>query len=211
MKPPIIRASLAFGTVPDNTLVTFGRNVHTLLYGVPDFTNPPVTAAGLLAAVDEFATAKAAQASGGKAATAEKNNCRDELVALLKKLALYVQEASANNLALLLSSGFEAVSNNRAQYPLSKPAILRVVAGMSGEALVTLSTESVARGCEVRVAEVNDTGTPGDFRPVVFSTSSRNIAIGALIPGKLYAYQGRTLGGSTTYSDWSDQIVQRAA
>lgn len=211
MKPPIIRVSLGFGSIPDNTLITFARNVHALLYAVGEFTTIPVTAADLLAAIDAFATAKAAQPSGGKAATADKNNQRDGLIVLLKQLALYVQVASADNLALLLSSGFEAVSLNRTRYPLSKPVILRVVTGMSGEALVTISTESIARGCEIRVAEITAEGAPGVFRPVVFSTSSRNIPIETLTPGKLYAFQGRTMGGSTTYSDWSDQIVQRAA
>lgn len=28
---------------------------------------------------------------------------------------------------------------------------------------------------------------------------------------QLYAYHARTLGGSTTYPDWSDPIVPRAA
>ncbi len=67
------------------------------------------------------------------------------------------------------------------------------------------------RGTEVRVAEIGEGGVPGPFRPVVFSTSSRNIVVGDLLPGKLYAFRGRNLGGSTAYSDWSDQIVQRAA
>ena len=211
MKAPTIRVSLAFGTITDNTLTTFARNVHTLLYAVAGFTNIPVAAQVLQMAIEAFATAKAAQTSGGKAATAEKNNKRDALVVLLKELALYVQVASANDLAQLLATGFEAISLNRTQYPLSKPAILRVVTGMSGEALVTLSTESISRGCQVRVAEIGADGAPGEFREPVFSTSSRNISVPELIPGKLFAFQGRTMGGSTTYSDWSDLTVQRAA
>lgn len=212
MKTPIIRVSLAFGNgMPDDTLITFSRSVHTLLYGAGGFTNIPVTAVILETAVEAFATAKAAQASGGKAATAEKNNRRGELVALLKQLAFYVQVASNNDLAMLLSSGFEPVSTNRAQYPLSKPAILRIVPGMTGESLVTLSTESISRGCEIRVAEIGEDGAPGTYRQAVFSTTSRNIPIVDLAPGKLFACQGRTVGGSNTYSDWSDQIVYRAA
>ncbi len=212
MKTPIIRVLLAFGNgMPDDTLITFARSVHTLLYGAAGFTNIPVTAVILEAAIDAFATAKAAQASGGKAATAEKNNRRSELVALLKQLAFYVQVASNNDLAMLLSSGFEAVSTNRAQVPLAKPSVLRVVTGMSGEALVTLSAEKASRGSEVRVAEVDASGTPGPYRPVVSRTSSRNIPITELVPGQLYAYQGRNFGGATTYSDWSDVIIQRAA
>jgi len=126
-------------------------------------------------------------------------------------MALYVQVASNNDLALLLSSGFEAVSQNRARYPLSKPAILRIVPGMTGISLVSLSTQSIARGCEMRVALIGPDGAPGEFRAPFFSTTSRNVPVPNLIPGSLYGFQGRTVGGSTTYSDWSDLIVQRAA
>ena len=147
MKTPIIRVSLAFGNLmPDDTLITFSRSVHTLLYGAAGFTNIPVTATVLEAAIEAFATAKAAQSSGGKAATAEKNNKRADLVKLLKELAFYVQVTSDNNLAMLLSTGFEAVSTNRARVPLAKPAVLRVVTGMSGEALVTLTADKASRG-----------------------------------------------------------------
>ncbi len=157
------------------------------------------------------ATGSLTISSSGKAATAEKDKQRAALLVLVKKLAAYVQEASANDLAVLLSSGFEAVSLNRASYPLSKPTILRIVTGMTGESLLTLSTEKISRGCEIRMAEIGDDGAPGEFRILPFSTSSRNISVLSLIPGKMYAYQGRTVGGSTTYSDWSDVVVQRAA
>jgi hypothetical protein len=212
MKTPIIRVSLAFGNeMPDDTLITFARSVHALLYVAAGFTNIPITAAVLEGGVDAFATTKAAQASGGKAATAEKNNKRADLVKQLKELAFYVQVTSDNNLAMLLSTGFQAVSTNRARVPLAKPAVLRVVTGMSGEGLVTLTADKASRGSEVRVAEVDASGAPGPYRPVVSSTSSRNIAIPDLVPGQLYAYQGRNFGGATTFSDWSDVLVQRAA
>lgn len=212
MKTPIIRASLAFGNgMPDNTLVTFARSVLALLYGAAAFANIPVPEEDLQNATDAFANAKAAQPNGGKAATAEKDNRRSDLVAMLKQLAFYVQVASNNNLAMLLSSGFQAVSTNRAQAPLAKPSVLRVVTGMSGEGLVTLTADKASRGSEVRVAEVDASGTPGPYRAAVSSTSSRNIAILNLVPGHLYAYQGRNFGGATTFSDWSDVLVQRAA
>ena len=131
---------------------------------------------------------------------------------MLKQLAIYVQQAANNDLALLLSTGFEAVSTSRAQYPLAKPVIERIVPGMTGTALVTMSREKVARGCEIRVAEIGaDEKAPGEFRAPLFSMSSRNVPVPNLIPGALFAFQGRTVGGSTTYSDWSDLIVQRAA
>ncbi len=211
MKPPIIRVSLAFVALSDDSLITFLRNVHALLYAEGGIPNPPVSGPVLLEGIEAFADSKAAQLNGGRAATAVKNNLRDDLLANGRKLAAFVQESANNDPAEVLSTGFYIVNLNRARYPLSKPMILRIVTGMTGEALVTMSTESIARGCEVRVAEVGEDGAPGEFRSLPFSSSSRNILVPGLTPGKLYAYQARTLGGSTAYSDWSDLVVQRAA
>ncbi|MES2920581.1 MAG: hypothetical protein V4819_03490 [Verrucomicrobiota bacterium] len=47
--------------------------MHALLYAVAWFTGIPVTAAALLETIEALATAKTAQASGGKSATALKN------------------------------------------------------------------------------------------------------------------------------------------
>jgi hypothetical protein len=210
MKTPIIRVSLAFGSLPDNTSITFARSVLALLYTAAGFTDIPVTAIQLEASIDAFAAGKAAQANGGPPATAEKNDLRAELVKLLKQLAFYVQVTSDNNLAMVLSTGFLAVSTNRAPVTLAKPSVQRIVAGMAGEALVTISSDKSSRGTEVRVAEIDASGAPGPYRPAVASTSSRNISILDLVPGQMYAYQGRNFGGSTTYSDWSDVRMQRA-
>lgn len=212
MKPPTLRVLLNFGgKMPDDTTITFTRNILALLYVQAFITNPPVPEAVYEGGINAFADSKAAQPNSGKAGTALKNNKRAELDAMTKSLALYVQENCGNNLALLLSTGFQAVSNNRSSYALEKPAVKRIITGMTGEALVTMSTQSISRGCELRVTEIGPDGTPGEFRMVPFSTTSRNIRVTPLVPGVLYGYQGRNVGGSTTYSDWSDLIVQRAA
>ncbi len=208
---PLLRVLLSFARFPDDNLITFANEILKLLYKAVGYPAIPMTAVDLLAIITRFTDAKALQSSGGTAATAEKDKQRAALVVALKSLAAFVQEHCNNDMAKLLSTGFHAVSQNRARYPLSKPMILRIVPGMTGEALVTTSTEKISRGCELRVAEVGDDGAPGEFRTLPFSTSSRNILVRDLEPGKLYAYQVRTVGGSTTYSDWSDLVVKRAA
>ena len=206
-----IRVSLSFGSYPDDNLITFGTGVHTRLFSIPIYSNPPVDAVATKATIDAFSDAKVAQPSSGKSGTALKNIRRSELIDLLQILANYVQGACANNLPLLLDSGFEAISTNRAQAPLPKPAILRIVAGMSGQALVTLEPDKNSKVYEVVVAELDESGSPGLYRAAVTRTSSRNIPIDELTPGKLYAFQGRAVGGATGFSDWSDVLVQRAA
>lgn len=209
---PILKVSLGFANgMPDNTLITFCRNVHTLLYSLPDYTDIPVPAAELLARIEAFAAAKAAQQGLGPAGTAAKDAMRLLLLVPMRTLAAYVQENCGNDLGRLLNTGFLANSSSRSRYALSKPSILKITNGMSGEALVTISTESVARGSEIRAALIDEDNKPGEFMATVFSTSSRNIVVPNLIPGRLYLYQGRTLGGTTTYSDWSDPSVQRAS
>lgn len=205
------RVSLGFAKLQDDVLITFATTVHSELYAQSEYSAPPVSPSDLMAAITTFTTAKVAQASGGKAATAEKNLRREELLMLLKKLAYYVQVACENDLVLLLSSGFEAVSNNQTRIALQKPSLKRIVPGMSGQTLVTATADPNARGYEVIVAEIDENGTAGSFRPAVTRSSSRNIPIDALTPGKLYAFKGRAIGGATDFSDWSDVVVQRAA
>jgi hypothetical protein len=212
MKSIIHRVSLSFAGFNDDSLLLFGTKVHTQLFAMTiAYPAPPVGAMAMSATLGNFTNAKVAQAGGGKAATALKNTLREELLTMLRKLAYYVQMECNNDLNLLLDSGFDNVSTNRASTPLDKPSILRVTPGMEGQSLVTCTADSNARGHEVIVAEIDDSGAPGPFRPAVIRSSSRNIPIDGLMPGKLYAFQSRTLGGSTGFSNWSDVVVQRAA
>lgn len=204
------RVSLAFGRLPDDSLITFAHTVREQLYAQAVFSAPPVTAVELEALTAAFANAKAAQPLGGKIATAHKNQHREILVDALKKLAYYVQVACDNDLALLLSSGFDSMSMNRGRAQLPRPSITRIANGLSGSSLVTTTANSNARSHEVIVAEILPDNTLGPFRPSIVSTSSRNILVPNLEPGKLYAYRSRAVGGSTGFSDWSDTIVQRA-
>ena len=206
-----VRVTLSFGGLPDDTFITFATGVHTLLYASPVYSTPPVSAPSLQAAIEAFSDAKVAQPNSGKAGTALKNVRRAALIALLEQLANYVQGACSNSLPLLLDSGFGATSFNRAQVPLAKPAIRRIVPGMSGQSLVTLEPDPNSKVYEVMVAELDESGAPGPYRAAVIRTSSRNIPVNDLVPGKLYAFQGRAVGGATGFSDWSDVLVQRAA
>ena len=60
---------------------------------------------------------------------------------MLRQLAAYVQGASGHDLAILLSSGFSAMSTNRSQSPLAQPAILGVTNGAS--TTLTLNVKAV--------------------------------------------------------------------
>ena len=189
-------------------------DINNHQFPIPSFPTPPVTAAVLESEINSFATAKAAQAQGGTAATAAKNNARGTLTGLLQQLAFYVQVTSNDDLALLLSTGFEPVSQNRTQTQLAKPTLIRIKNGLSGQSLATISPDRNARCAQLivaEIAEIDETGAPGPFRPPIIHTSSVNIPVDDLTPGKLYAMQGRFVGGLTGFSDWSDVVTHRAA
>ncbi len=200
------RVNLGFANAPDHTLEEISGAVIDNLFGKPAFPSPPVTQVALQAALTGFTAAIATQAQGGTAATADKNNKRDALIGLLRQLAGYVQEMHGNDLAVLLSSGFEAVSTSRASSPLEKPHIKEILNGNSGQLILRGSTVQNARCFEMRFAAIGAGGAPGPWQSAGLITNSRSMPVNGLTPGTMYVFQIRAVGGSTGYSDWSDAV-----
>ena len=146
---------------------------------------------------------------GGTAATAAKNNRKAELANQLEVLALYVQVTCDNDMAKLLSSGFQAVSQNRAQAQLPKPAGLRLDNGLSGQLLLTADRIANARCYVIDLALLDDEVKPGPLTTAGLHTRSRKMPVNWLVPGKLYLFRTRAIGGLTGYSDWSDPVSHR--
>lgn len=201
-----LRVSLSFTGDTDHQVEETSGAVIGGITGNAAFPTPPVTMVALQAALTAFTNAIAAQAQGGTAATAFKNQKRADVVDLLRQLALYVQANCNNDLATLLSSGFEAVSTNRAQHPLDQPQILSLDNGNSGQLVVRVKPVTNARCFEVRFAPLNGSGTPGPWQNGGLFTDSRAMTFNTLTPGTTYSVQARAVGGSTGYSDWSDPV-----
>ena len=205
-----LRVLLGFTNAPDHTLEETTLAVLENLYDNPIYPDPPVTKIALQAALTAFTAAIAVQAQGGTAATADKENKREILVDLLRQLAAYVQDKCDNDLAKLLSSGFEAVSTNRASIPLEKPIIREVKNGISGQLLTRLGPVKNAKCYELRFAEVAPGGALGPWQSGGLHTNSRSIPLNSLTPGAMYQIEARAIGGSTGYSDWSAPTNHRS-
>ncbi len=210
MKTQTLRVSLGFSRSSDGNLVNASETVLAEMYNQSAFASPPVTAVDLRESISAFTGAMAMMANGGPASTANKNNRRAELITLMKDLAFYVQMASNNDLATLLSSGFEAVSTNRTRETLPAPEYVTVKNGQSRQSLTTAQPVKNARGYEMQYAPVDDAGTSGEWINVPFTTSSRNIPVDGLVSGKMYIYRVRAMGGLTGQSDWSESVSHRA-
>ena len=173
--------------------------------GNPGLLNPIITLPVLTAKQIAFATAVANAANGGKEATAIKNEKRDELLTALRQEAAYVQSVAGEDLVLLLSSGFEAMSTNRAQVQLEKPVIDLIDNPMSTQLGLRLQPVYTAAAYEVRIRY----GTNG-WEAVGVFTQARSIIIPGRTPGTVYDVQARAVGGTTGYSDWSDPVSHMA-
>ncbi len=207
----MLRVNLGFATTTDTGLDDFTEGVLLKLYGHASYPSPPVTSAALTTAKNNFSAANAAAALGGPAQTAEKENKRGILIALLRQLALYVEENHGNDLAVLLGSGFLASSTNRSQAALPAPTIKKIRPGLSGQLLVSVGVIPNAKCYELRYALIGPDGTPGPWQqPPAPSTNTRALSATGLTPGAEYKFQVRAIGGTTGASDWSDAVTKRA-
>lgn len=194
-----LRVSLSFARISDAELDNFTQAIIAAMTGNAAYPSPPVTLANLQAARDDFTAKLAAAQTGGPPDTAAKNNSRQTLLGLLRQLALYVQLNCNNDMATLLSSGFQAMSTNRAQSPLEQPQSLSIKNGTSGQLVARVDPVKNTSMYEGRAKAAN-----GDWLPSVFTGDSQHITFNGLTPGQTYTIQVRALGGSTGQSDWSD-------
>jgi len=195
----ISKVSLGFANLSDMELDNFAQAVGDAMAGNATYPSPPVTLASLATARDDFTAKIAAAQVGGPAATAAKNNSRQVLIGMLRQLAAYVQINCNNDQALLLSSGFQMQSTNRASVQLDKPEGLAIKNGSSGQLVGSVTPVKNTNMYEGRIK-----GATGDWLPSVYTGDSQHIIFDALTPGVVYTAQVRALGGSTGQSDWSD-------
>jgi len=197
----IPKVSLGFANLSDAELDAFTENVIKSITGNVNYTTPSPTLLVVSAALTAFTTALSAAADGGKQATAAKNEARNALLSLMRQLASYVQGACKNDLAILLSSGFDAIDTNRSQTELPTPVLLAINNGNS--TTLTLNVQAVpnAKAYEVRHSSTTNVWVPGGA-----FTQARKIVVENLTPGTMYTFQVRAVGGTTGYSGWSDPV-----
>lgn len=207
------RARIADGFLKQSAveLVATAGAVLSGLTNNPAFPAPTVDLKVVQAAADDLTAALAAQPHGGTAATAEKHNKREALIALLRKLKHYVEDNCESDVAVLLSSGFRAAVTTRTRLPLVGPSIIDIDFGNSTELVLRLTAVARAKCYEVRSAALGPGNVPGPWQAAGLFTNSRAITIPGLVPGTSYAFQVRAIGGSTGCSDWSNPVSHMCA
>jgi hypothetical protein len=204
-----IRIAGGFGKQSAEQLVITAGAVISGLTNNPAFPAPTVDLNAVQAAAEDLKAAAAAQAHGGTAATAEKNNKQEALIKILFKLKHYVEDNCENDLAVLLSSGFQAAAATRDRSALANPSILGIDRGNSDELMLKVTPIARAKCYEVRSAVAGNGNVAGAWQQAGLFTSSR-ITIANLVPTTTYVFQVRAIGAAGN-TEWSDPVSHMCA
>ena len=194
----IHRVSLKFAKFGKFKLSMFAGSVVVALTDNPAFPDLPVSVTDLKAACDDYGACVSTGLGGGTLAIAAQSAARTRLVGLLRDEAHYVQIVAKESLPMLLSSGFTAIDRNSAQKPLITPFIRNVLRERSEQLRLILKPVPNARLYQVQL-KVGD----GDWQDGGIHSQARKLIITGLVPGTVYQFRVRALGGSTRYSAWS--------
>jgi len=155
---------------------------------------------------DAFSASLVGAQDGGKPKTADKKKKRKALEKALKDLALYVQLNCKDDVAILLTSGFDGRSDGAPADEPGAPDNFKVQAGAnSGSVEVSVDANENADMYVFEYALVNETGEP--FWKTVMGKRTRIIR--DLVPGKKYMFRAALKGNSDNlvYSEIISRFV----
>ena len=184
---------------PANDVANLADDVVDGMTGNAAFPTPPIPPPNLATLNTTLRTAITAADAGGPQQTAAKNKAYAAMTDALRKNANYVEIQSNNDLEVMLSSGYDVVSTNRAQAPLDQPVILEISNLATTQILLRLQTILNAKSYQVQLA----TTVNGPWSEAGIYTQARRIVLMGLTPGTTYFVRVRAIGGSTGYSEWS--------
>ena len=192
------RVSLSFAKYSVSHLITFLRNLITMITANPAYPTPTPTLAAFTAAVDDLqAKTQSAMNRGRTEVTARRAALRATLT-LAKQLASYVQTNCNSDLGTLQSSGFNAIRSRSPSVVPATPGNPRLeYNGISGTLIFKFGGDSNSRNFSVQHSE-NPVGPWTDHG---LSTSTR-VRLEELTPGKTYWARSRA-NGSAGSSDWT--------
>jgi len=202
----IVKPSIAFlSTDSDALLISDTNTILTSLTGNPSYPAPSPTLAVITTALNVFIAALADAADGGKTLTAIKNARRDDLAALRRELAYYVQVACKGDLTVLLSSGFPIQKPQRSPIGvLPAPTNVTVSLGeLSGELDAAMPP---VFGAVIYTWRLTAASAPTVVVQTVQTTAASNTFTG-LTPGVIYTTEVNAVG-SAGPSDWSNPVSQ---
>ena len=201
-----------FRHTPDDELLVQAETVLAAMDSNANFASPTPDLPTVLAAKDDFSAKLAiARKRSGPEETELKNQSREVMSELLKQLAFYVSTTANGNLAIILSSGFQATAYPRRGHVPERPYALRLNDGrQSGELVFTLPKVPGALFYEYRYGTLDKDTNIHQWSEPILTTSSRDNLIAGLEVATYYFVQVRAVNGygRTEWSDAASMLVR---
>jgi len=196
------KARIAIGFLQrdkDAELVVDSETILAAMTGNPAFPTPSPALADIVTARNAYVTAVSA-AKDSSVALSVRRQQRANLVALLRKLAHYVQVTGTGDGPTLKSSGFPLQRTRQPVGPLLPPSNLRLVRGKISGTVIARCVKRDGGGCyQWRCAP---SATPTAWLPIV-TTLSASATFEALTPATQYTAQVCVIGTAGP-GNWSD-------
>ena len=209
LKQKKIRVVKGYGRYADQPLMTAASAAVEGLEGNNDVPNPPVPAADLKAAVIKLGQLIGANDGGKKAVTA-KNKQHQIVVKMMEQDAHYVEQVANNDPAIIAKAGFQTISAKTPPQQLAQPKIEKIVPGMTGQMLVSVTPDQKARMFEIQHGVTGPGGAlPTSWTTLAFAKARPATAVNGLTPGTSYTFQVRAFG-TLGYTDYSDAVIKIA-
>ena len=210
--PKLIKAVVDFSRKMPEQLFASAHAVWTGLNGNVNFTNLPVDLNVFKAKLDAYSVSIGEARDGGRKAITQRNTLGEELIRMLRALALHVELNCKDDMNTFLTSGFEARSTSRTPAaPLATPVVAGLDQGVTGQLLARIKSAGRAtKHYLVRCGQVGPGGaTPTSWVTVTVPNARTAVALNNLTPGITYAVQVCAYGadGYTPYSDSVTRMV----
>lgn len=196
------KARIAIGFLQrdkDTELVVDSQTILAAMTGNPAYPTPSPALADIVAARNAYVTSVSA-AKDSSVAVSVRRQQRANLVALLRKLAHYVQVTGAGDGPTLKGSGFPLQRTRQPVGQLLPPSNLRLVRGKVSGTIVARCVKQPRVGCyQWRCAP---SAAPTAWLPMV-TTLSANATFEDLVPATQYTVQVCVIGTAGP-SNWSD-------
>ncbi|HEV2606344.1 MAG TPA: hypothetical protein VGT79_00020 [Xanthomonadaceae bacterium] len=194
-------AKVAIGFLTRDTDAQFIVDTARIIAGITGnaaFPTPTPTLANVVAARNTYLAAVTA-GQDSRLARSLRKKTREALVVLLRLRAHYVEDTSAGDRTVLMSSGFPSQQVRAPVGPLPAPTQVRLVKGKtSGTAIARCSRLGQASAYQWRIAPI---ATPTAWLPVV-TTFAAHAEFDSLTPTTVYVVQVCAVG-TAGVGNWS--------
>jgi hypothetical protein len=202
-KKTMIHVSYNFADFPDGGLLERGEEVHQAFLDYPtEVTGCGVTAAALDTANKDFSAKVGALAQGGTAATLARDASRATLIGLLRQIATWLENKAQGDASVITKFHFDY--NDRGHHApatLGKPVIKAILNEVTTQLKLRVIALANAYSYIVEYRTGGGAWTAGGT-----FTNSRGMVVAGLVPGTLYEFRVRAVGGNNQLSDWSDTV-----